>query len=99
MMVEHKFTVGKEEKQNIRISHSATTGKAAIVVNGKSIVTLNGRALRPTSRIVDSVTISFTIGEKERHKINIRVRGAFWNHFEVYSDSEMVYRSCGPSQS
>ena len=92
-MVEHNFTVGKEEKQHIRISHSATTGKAAIAVNGKSIVTLNGRALRPISRIVESVTIAFTIGEKEKHKVNIRTRGAFWNHFEAYSDNEMIYRS------
>jgi len=92
-MAEHKFTIGKEEKQNIRISHSATTGKAAIIVNGKSIVILNGRALRPTSRVVDSVTVAFTIGEKEKHKVNIRMKGAFWNHFEAYSDSEIVYRS------
>jgi len=92
-MVEHKFTVGKEEKQRIRISHSATTGRAAIIVNGKSIVVLNGRALRPTSRIVDSVTVTFTIGEKEKHKVNIRIKGAFWNHFEAYSDGDIVYRS------
>jgi len=92
-MVEHKFTVGKEEKHNVRISHSATTGKAAILVNGKSIVILNGRALRSISGIVDSVTIAFTIGEKEKHKVNIRTRGAFWNHFEAYSDNEMKYRS------
>ena len=92
-MAEHNFTVGKEEKQKIRISHSATTGKAAIVVNGKPIVILDGRALRPIGRIVDSVTISFTIGDKEKHKVNIRTRGAFWNHFEAYSDNEMIYRS------
>jgi hypothetical protein len=92
-MVEHKFTVGKEEKQRIRISHSATTGKASIIVNGKPIVIVNGRALRPISRAVDSVTVAFTIGEKEKHKVNIRIRGAFWNHFEAYSDNEMVYRS------
>jgi hypothetical protein len=92
-MVEHKFTVGKEEKQRIRISHSATTGKASIIVNGKSIVILNGRAMRPISGVVDSVTVAFTIGEKEKHKVNIRIRGAFWNHFEAYSDNEMVYRS------
>ena len=79
-MVEHNLSVGKEEKQRIRISHSATTGKAAIIVNGKSIVILNGRALRPISRVVDSVTVAFTIGEKEKHKVNIRIRGAFWNH-------------------
>lgn len=84
-MVEHKFTVGKEEKQRIRISHSATTGKASIIVNG--------RALRPMRRAVDSVTVAFTIGEEEKHKVNIRIRGAFWNHFEAYSDNEMVYRS------
>lgn len=94
-MVEHKFSVGKEEQQNMRISHSATTGKVTIVVNGKSIVVLNGRALRPTSRIVDSVTVAFTIGENEKHKVNIRIRGAFWNHFEAYSDGEIVYRSPG----
>lgn len=92
-MVEHMFTVGTEEKQRIRIVHSATTGKTSIIVNGKSIVTLNGRALRPTSRVVDSVTVAFTIGEKEKHKVNIRTRGAFWNHFEVYADNEMVHRS------
>lgn len=92
-MVDHKFTVGKEEKQRIRISHSATTGKASIIVNEKPIVIVNGRALRPISRAVDSVTVAFTIGEKEKHKVNIRIRGAFWNHFEAYSDNEMVYRS------
>jgi hypothetical protein len=92
-MVEHVFTVGKEERQRIRVNHSATTGKASIIVNGKSIVTLNGRALRPISELVDSVTVSFTIGVKEKHKVNIRTRGAFWNHFEAYSDTEMVYRS------
>jgi len=92
-MVDHVFTIGKEEKQRIRISHSATTGKASIIVNGKSIIILNGRALRPISRVVDSVSITFTIGEKEKHKVNIRTRGAFWNHFEAYSDSEMVYKS------
>jgi hypothetical protein len=92
-MVEHNFTVGKEEQQRIRISHSATTGKASIIVNGKSIVTLNGRALRPISGIVDSVTITFTIGKKEKHKVNIRTRGAFWSHFEAYSDNDVVYRS------
>lgn len=92
-MVEHSFTVGKEERQRIRIIHSATTGKASIIVNGKSIVILNGRSLRPISGVVDSVTIAFTIGLKEKHKVNIRVRGAFWNHFEAYSDNEMVYRS------
>jgi len=92
-MVEHNFTVGKEERQHIRISRSATTGRAAIIVNGKSIIILNGRALRPISRIVDSVTIAFTIGEKEKHKVNIRTRGAFWNHFEAYSDNELIYRS------
>jgi len=91
--VEHNFTVGRDEKQNIRISHSATTGKAAIIVNGKSIVILNGRALRPTSRVVDSVTVAFTIGDHEKHKVNIRIRGPFWNHFEAYSDGEIVYRS------
>jgi len=92
-MVEHKFTVGKEERQRIRISHSATTGKASIIVSGKPIVTVNGRALRPISSVVDSVTVAFTIGEKEKHKVNIRIRGAFWNHFEAYSDNEIVYRS------
>jgi len=92
-MAEHNFTVGKEEKQRIRISHSATTGKASIIVNGKPIVIVNGRALRPISGVVDSVTVAFTIGEKEKHKVNIRIRGAFWNHFEAYSDNEMVYRS------
>jgi hypothetical protein len=92
-MVEHKFIVGKEEKQSIRISHSATRGKASIIVNGKPIVIVNGRALRPISRAVDSVTVAFTIGEREKHKVNIRIRGAFWNHFEAYSDNEMVYRS------
>ena len=92
-MVEHKFTVGKEEKQKIRISHSATTGKASIIVNGKPIIDVNGRALRPLSHVVDSMMISFNIGEKEKHKVNIRVRGAFWNHFEAYSDNEQVYRS------
>lgn len=87
------FTVGNEEKQKIRISHNATTGKATVVVNGKSIVTINGRALRPISHTVDSITISFNIGVKEKHKINIRIRGMFWNHFEAYSDSNLVYRS------
>ncbi len=42
---------------------------------------------------VDSVTIAFTVGEKEKHKVNIRTRGAFWNHFEAYSDNEIIYRS------
>jgi len=92
-MVEHRFTVGTEEKQSIRISHSATTGRASIIINGKPIVVINGRGLRPLSRAIDSVTIAFTIGEREKHKINIRARGAFWNHFEAYSDNEMVYRS------
>jgi len=92
-MVEHKFTVGKEERQRIRISHSATTGKASIIVNGKSIVVINGRGLRAISLAVDSITIAFNIGEKEKHKVNIRTRGAFWNHFEAYSDDKMVYRS------
>lgn len=92
-MVEHKFTVGNEERQRIRISHRATTGKAAIIVNGKSIATVDGRALRAISHAVDSITISFNIGDKEKHKVNIRIRGAFWNHFEAYSDNEMVYRS------
>lgn len=92
-MVEHKFTVGKEEKQKIRISHRATTGKATIVVNGKPIVIVNGRALRPLSHAVDSITMSFTIGENEKHKVNIRIRGMFWNHFEAYSDNDLVYRS------
>ena len=92
-MVEHMFTVGTEEKQRIRINHSATTGKTSIIVNGKSIVIINGRALRPISRAVDSITIAFNIGETEKHKVNIRIRGAFWNHFEAYSDDEMVYRS------
>jgi hypothetical protein len=92
-MVEHKFTVGREERQRIRINHRATTGEVAIIVNGKSIVVVNGRALRPLSRAVDSITIAFNIGEKEKHKVNIRIRGAFWNHFEAYSDNELVYRS------
>jgi hypothetical protein len=92
-MVEHVFTVGKEEKQRMRISHSATTGKVSIIVNGKSIVAVNGRALRPLSRVVDSITISFNIGEGEKHKVNIRIRGIYWNHFEAYSDDEVVYRS------
>jgi uncharacterized protein YxjI len=92
-MAEHKFTVGNEEKQRIRISHRATTGKAAIIVNGKSIVIVDGRALRQISHSVDSITISFKIGEKEKHKVNIRIRGVFWNHFEAYWDNEMVYRS------
>jgi len=92
-MVEHRFTVGKEEKQIMRISHSATTGKASIIVSGKPIVVVNGRGLRPISGTVHSVTVTFTIGEKEKHKVNIRIRGPFWNHFEAYSDNEMVFRS------
>jgi uncharacterized protein YxjI len=92
-MVQHKFTIGNEEKQRIRIDHSATTGRVAIVVNGKSIAAINGRELRQISRAVDSITVAFSIGEKERHKVNIRIRGRFWNHFEAYSDNEMVYRS------
>lgn len=92
-MAEHVFTVGKEERQRIRINHSATTGRISIMINGKSILVLNGRALRPTSRVMDSVTVAFTIGEKEKHKVNIRIRGAFWNHFEAYSDGEMIYKS------
>lgn len=92
-MVEHKFTVGNEERQRLRINHRATTGKATIIVNGKSIATVDGRALRAISHVVDSITVSFTIGEKEKHKVNIRIRGAFWNHFEAYSDNEIVYRS------
>ncbi|OGS42928.1 MAG: hypothetical protein A3K76_02155 [Euryarchaeota archaeon RBG_13_57_23] len=92
-MVEHKFTVGKEEKHRIRISHSATTGKVAILVEGQSIVIVSGRGLRPISHAIDAITISFNIGETEKHKVNIRISGAFWNHFEAYSDSEIVYRS------
>ena len=92
-MVEHRCVVGKEEKHTIRVNHNATTGKASITVNGKSILVVNGRGLRPLSNTIDSITISFNIGVKEKHKVNIRVRGAFWNHFEVYSDNEMVYRS------
>ena len=92
-MVEHNFKVGTEERQKIRVNRSATTGKTSISVNGKSIVTLNGRGLRAISGIVDSVTISFTIGVKEKHKVNIRTRGAYWSHFEAYSDNELVYRS------
>ena len=92
-MVEHRFTIGKEERQVMWISHSATTGKASIIVNGKPIVIFNGRGLRPISRTVHSVTVTFTIGEKEKHKVNIRIRGPFWNHFEAYSDNEMKYRS------
>lgn len=92
-MVEHKFTVGREEVQRIRINHRATTGQVAIIVNGKSIVTVNGRALRPLSRAIDSITVAFNIGEKEKHKVDIRIRGAYWNHFEAYSDNEVVYRS------
>jgi len=92
-MVEHKFTIGKEEKQRIRIDHSATTGKVTIIVNGKRIIVINGRELRPVSRAIDSVTIAFGIGESEKHKVNIRIRGRFWNHFEAYSDGEIVFRS------
>ncbi len=92
-MVEHRFTVGKEERQVVRISHSATTGKASIIVNGKTIAIVNGRGLRPISRTVHSLTVTFTIGEKEKHKVNILVRGAFWNHFEAYSDSDRVFMS------
>ncbi len=92
-MVEHKFTVGTEEKQKIRINHSATTGKTAIIINGESILVVNGRELRAIGHALDSLTFTFNIGEKEKHKVNIRMRGAFWNHFEVYSDNEMIYRS------
>lgn len=92
-MVQHKFTIGNEEKQRIRIDHSATTGKVTIIVNGNRIVVINGRELRPVSHAIDSITIAFNIGEKEKHKINIRIRGRFWNHFEAYSGSELVYRS------
>ncbi len=90
-MVEHRFVVGREEKQTIRINYSATRGKASIIVNGKSIVVVNGRGLRSLSHTIDSITVAFNIGEKEKHKVNIRTRGAFWNHFEAYSDNEMVY--------
>ncbi len=92
-MVEHRCVVCKEEKQTIRVNHSATTGKASVSVNGKSIAVVNGIGLRPLSKAIDSVTIAFTIGVKEKHKVNIRVRGAYWNHFEVYSDSDLVFRS------
>lgn len=92
-MVDHKFVVGKEEKQRIRIHHVATTGKITIIVNGKPIITVDGRELRPLSRGVESITVGFVIGEKEKHKLSLRIRGAFWNHFEAYSDNEMVYRS------
>lgn len=92
-MVEHTFSVGKEEKHRIRINHSATTGKVAIIVDGHSIVVVNGRGLRPISHAVDAISLSFNIGKTERHKVSIRIRGSFWNHFEAYSDSEIVYRS------
>ena len=92
-MVEHTFTVGKEEKHRIQISHGAAAGKTAIFVDGHSIVVVSGRGLRPISHAVDAITISFNIGETEKHKVNIRIRGAFWNHFEAYSDNEIVYRS------
>ena len=92
-MAEHTFSIGKEEKHRIRISHRATTGNAAILVDGHSIVVVSGRGLRPISQAVDSITISFNVGQTEKHKVNIRIRGAYWNHFEAYSDSEMVYKS------
>ena len=92
-MVEHRFTVGKEERQIMRINHSATTGKASIIVNGKTIVIINGRGLRPISRTVHSVTVTFTIGEKEKHKVNVRITGPFWNHFEAFSDTERLFMS------
>ena len=92
-MVEHRFTVGKEERRVLRISHSATTGKASIIVDGKPIVIFNGRGLRPISDTVHSVTVTFTIGDKEKHKVNIRIRGPFWNHFEAFSDAEKVFMS------
>ena len=44
-MVEHKFTVGREKKEKIRINHSAMTGKTAIIINGESIPVVNGREL------------------------------------------------------
>jgi hypothetical protein len=92
-MVEHVFTVGKQEKYRIRINHRATTGKTEIVVEGHVIAVVNGRGLRPLSNAVDALTISFNLGETEKHKVNIRTRGAYWNHFEAYSDSEVVHRS------
>jgi len=92
-MVEHRCVVGKEEKYTIRINHSATTGKASISVNGNTILVVNGRGLRPISQAVDSMMVSFNIGVKEKHKVSIRARGAFWNHFEVYSDNDVIHRS------
>ncbi len=92
-MAEHRFTVGKEERRVMKISHSATTGKASIIVDGKTIVIFNGRGLRPVSDTVHSVMVSFTIGDKEKHKVNIRIRGPFWNHFEAYADDEKVFMS------
>ena len=92
-MAEHRFTVGKEERHVMSISHSATTGKASIIVSGKPIVTINGRGLRPISRTVHSVTVTFTIGVKEKHKVNVRITGPFWNHFEAFSDTDRVFMS------
>jgi hypothetical protein len=92
-MVEHTFTIGKQEKYRIRIDHRATTGRTEIIVEGHSIAVVSSRGLRPLSNVIDALTISFNIGETEKHKVNIRTRGAYWNHFEAYSDSDVVYRS------
>ncbi len=97
-MVEHTFSVGREEKHRIRINHSATTGKASVIVDGHTVVVVNGRGLRPVSQAIDAISISFNIGETERHKVSIRVRGVYWNHFEAYSDGELVYRSVTKGQ-
>ena len=79
-MADLTLQIGQDEKHTIHISVSAWTGDTKVFVDGQPVsggVTLGKRVVR------------LSVGQKERHEVEVRVGGILSPKIEVWVDGKL----------
>ncbi|MEM0027151.1 MAG: hypothetical protein QXT53_04660 [Ignisphaera sp.] len=82
-MTEYRFIIGKQEKHEIFIRYSEWTGKLIVDVDGRRVV--------ETYAIGFKKELEMDVGDNEKHKIKIVLKGIMFPKIEVYVDGEKIY--------
>ena len=88
-MPQAEFRVGKEERHTIRIDASTWTDFVKVLVDGKEIPATR---IKMSGFVADSGVPSrkFTVGEKERHQIEVKVDTGAPPQIELFADGQLV---------
>jgi len=77
------WVIGETERHMIEVSASVWSGKVMIRVDGRDITS--------TYQIgVSNKSYKFTVGEKERHDVEIRVGGLVNANFTLFVDGKLI---------